>query len=222
MQNKPPDRYSGARLRPRTTRKRRDGSKRRFIQLWTNVKRSQAYHGLSLPARGALTELLDRYKGTGTNNGMIGLGVRELAEELKCSQRTAGRALKELDDANLARPMVIGVWPGRKATEWRLTFYVCDKTGELPIKNWAARSECHQRSATGSPRKRKPPPRVITNAQTPKNPMNGKSLSVTRVAHIDIHQGHRDLGVCASETYATRAAPVDEYPDIPEFLRRKH
>ena len=104
--------------------------KRQFVTIYRNVKRSAAYDGLSVYGRAALTELLDRY--TGCNNGMIGLGVRELAYELRCSQNAAGRALRELDDAKLAHPVTVGVWRGRRATEWRLTFHRCDKTGELP------------------------------------------------------------------------------------------
>jgi hypothetical protein len=80
-------------LTPVTARKswRRGG--RRFIQLWTNVKRSEAYYGLSVYARSALIELLDRY--TGCNNGMIGLGCRELADALNCSRDRAAKALRE-------------------------------------------------------------------------------------------------------------------------------
>ena len=44
--------------------------------------------------------------------------------------------LRELDDARLARPVTVGVFRGRRASEWRLTFYRCDKTGELPTTQW--------------------------------------------------------------------------------------
>ena len=98
------------------------------------VKRSQAWHDLSLAARCALIELIDRYNGI--NNGMIGLGVRELAKALRCSQGTACNALRELDDLGLARSTTGGMWRGKRATEWRLTFHRCDKTGALPIKSW--------------------------------------------------------------------------------------
>ena len=43
-------------------RKKKPTSGRRFIQLWTNVKRSEAYHSLSAYARAALIELIDRNK----------------------------------------------------------------------------------------------------------------------------------------------------------------
>ena len=71
-------------------KRRFKGGGRRFIHLYHNVKRSQAYHDLSVYARSALFELLERY--TGINNGMIGLGCRELAAELNCSRGTAGQS----------------------------------------------------------------------------------------------------------------------------------
>ena len=74
--------------------------------IFRNVKRSAAYHGLTVYGRAALLELIDRYDGC--NNGMIGLGVRELAYELRCSRGAASIALRELDDAGLARPVTMG------------------------------------------------------------------------------------------------------------------
>jgi DNA-binding transcriptional ArsR family regulator len=114
---------------------------RQFLMLYRNVKRSQAYHGLSLLARALLIELVDRHDGM--NNGMIRLGVREAAYELKCSQGSISNATRELDDAGLVRPTKIGAWRGRQVTEWRLMFYRCDKTGELPVTQWDQR-ESHR------------------------------------------------------------------------------
>jgi hypothetical protein len=179
------------------------GSKRRrrsggppFVQLFRFVKRSQAWADLSLPARCALIELLDRY--TGINNGMIGLGVRTLADALRCSQATATRALRELDDSRLAVPTTPGCWRGKRATEWRLAFYRCDKTGELPNKSWPAR-EVRQRSAKGSPEKRNDAPRLTSKAQMPKSSINGKGHRFTREAHIDIYHGDTDLDARTSK-----------------------
>jgi hypothetical protein len=114
--------------------KRPHRSGRRFLRLWTNVKRSAAYHGVSLGARATLIELLDKY--TGANNGLIPMSVSDLVDRLGCSRESALRYLAELDDAGLAHPMRLGTWRGRRATEWRLTFYRCDKTGELPRTQW--------------------------------------------------------------------------------------
>jgi hypothetical protein len=115
-------------------------SGRRFIQLFSNVKRSEAYHGLGPLARAMLIEILDRY--TGINNGMIAMSCRDGADALRCSRGAAANALRELDDAGLVRPVTGGVWRGKRATEWRLTFYRCDKTGELPVTSWKEHAKC--------------------------------------------------------------------------------
>jgi hypothetical protein len=108
-----------------------------FMQFFHYVKRSTSYHGLSLPARALLTEIHDRYNGC--NNGMIVLGVREAEYELRCGHATVCRAMREVDDAGLARPTQLGAWRGRHATEWRLMWRRCDKTGDLPRSVWVER-----------------------------------------------------------------------------------
>ena len=172
------------------------GSKRRrrsggppFVQLYRFVKRSQAWHELSLPARCALIELLDRYNGI--NNGMIGLGVRALADALKCSQATATRALHELDDSGLVTATTVGFWRGKRATEWRIAFYRCDKTGDLPNKNWPAR-QVHQGSAKGSPRKRYSPSQVHLESANAEKPNERECAQAHLGSTYRIYQGVRD------------------------------
>jgi hypothetical protein len=170
------------------TGKKRSG--RRFLQLFTNVKRSTAYHGLRANARALLFEIIDRY--TGCNNGVIGLGVREAAYELQCSQSSAGRSMRELDDSGLARPMKIGAWRGKRATEWRLMFLRCDRTGDLAVTVWEQRvrhSECHHESTKVPPVGNRDTLSPTTEAQTRNSSMNGKSLSPTSGTHIDSYQG---------------------------------
>jgi hypothetical protein len=173
------------------TKKRRRKTGPPFIQLYRSVKRSDAYHRLSTPARCVLTELLDRYNGS--NNGLIALSVRTVADELSCSQATAQRALRELDDSKLAWPMKVGAWRGRRATEWRIAFYRCDASGDLPVTMWRPRSEVHQESAKGSPEKRKRAPRFIQKAQEPKNPYSNRPLRFTTKALIDSNHTGRKL-----------------------------
>jgi hypothetical protein len=155
------------------------------------VKRSTAYHGLSVYARSALIELLDRY--TGINNGMIGLGARELAAELNCSKNAAAKALGDLDDAGLARPTTPGVWRGKRATEWALTFYPCNKTGELPITNWPAYVSVPLEDPKVPLEGRKTVLSTRRGTQEAKNPMKWKPVSTPRGTH-DIHQGDRAEG----------------------------
>ena len=164
--------------------------KRKFLRLFTNVKRSRAYHGLSRYARCLLFELLDRY--TGINNGFIGLGTREAGYELGCSQGTVINAMREIDDAGLARPTKLGSRLGKKATEWRLTFLRCDKTGDLPINEWEQRApynEVNQESTKGQPGKHRLPLRSARKAQTRNSSMNDREVRSAGEAHIDIYQG---------------------------------
>jgi hypothetical protein len=148
--------------------KKRKG--RQFLQLFTNVKRSTAYHGLSPKARSVLFEIIDRYNGI--NNGMIGLGVREVAYELGIGHSSAGRAMQELDDAGLARPMKPGAWRGKRATEWRKPLSQ-SQTGNTKVPLQEHREVLSPKLGT----------------QTRNSSMNGNSLSPITEAHIDIYQG---------------------------------
>jgi hypothetical protein len=211
--------------------KMRKGAKsgRHFIQLFTNVKRSEAYHGLSVLGRAAFFELIDRYNGV--NNGMIVLGVRELAYELNCSPDTAARALHELDDAGLARPTKVGVWRGKRATEWRLMHKRCDKTNDLPVTNWKQRSPYsairpHRRSQSDpSDTKVRPIGRKASlspthRTQTPKNQMNGIPVSPTYRTHVYLH--HRDTDSRTPEPVVSAEMQAsDGFPDLPTFLDRR-
>jgi hypothetical protein len=211
------------------SKKKRRKSGPSFVQLYRSVKRSEAYHKLSLPARCALTELLDRYNGS--NNGFIPLSLRTVADELRCSQATAQRALRELDDSKLAWPMKVGAWRGRRATEWRIAFYRCDASGDLPVTMWKPRSEVHHESAKGSPEKRKRASRFIQKAQEPKNPYSNRPLRFTTKALVEsnhvgtgISTHPQQASVQARSNEAQRASDRDlwdEIGDIPDFLDRR-
>ena len=176
-----------------------------FVQLYRFIKRSQAWHDLSLPARCALLELLDRYNGI--NNGMIGLGVRELASALRCSRGGAAKALRELDDAGLARPITGGHWKGKRATEWRLTFYVCHKTGELPIRSWPARQVSTHEATEVHPQGHKAAECPPTRTHNGKSSMNDHAKCPPTRPHIDI--------------YHTGMASADGAPDNPNSSKKQ-
>ena len=101
------------------------------------------------------------------------------------------RALRNLDDSKLAMPVTGGKWKGKRATEWRLAFYRCDKTGELPILNWPAR----QVYGTGETKVRlgehKAPKCTAKETHKPKNPISDRANCTARGTHIDIYQGTR-------------------------------
>ncbi len=109
-----------------------------FIALERYIKASPAWQSLSLAARCAYWELLDIY--SGSNNGRIALSARGLAERLPVSRATAARALLELTNRGFietTRPGGFNLKTGaRRASEWRLTRFRCDLTGELPTKKF--------------------------------------------------------------------------------------
>ena len=177
-------------------------SKRKFLQLYTNVKRSTAYHGLSPYARSLLFELIDRYNGC--NNGMIGLGVREAVYELGCCKGTISNAMRELDDVGLARPTKIGAWRGKRATEWRLMWLRCDKTGDLPVSVWDQRKPFSEFTTQDTKVHEAGHRKVLSSSDRThraKNSMNESEPSSSGRTHIDIYQGVRGLdGGTASVT----------------------
>ncbi len=200
---------------PAKPRRRKRVSGRRFLRLWLNVKRSDAYHSLGAHARAALLEVLERYNGI--NNGMIVLGVRELADALNCSRDTASRALHELDDSGLVRPTKWGHWRGRRATEWRLMFYRCDKTGDLPVLNWPPRvvsptSDTNNPTTVRSTASEVRPEghnhnsRPSGRTQRGKSSINGSGASPTRGTHIDLH--HRGGAASARDRAGTTPGSI--------------
>ena len=78
--------------------------------------------------------------------------LREAEYELGCGRATGSRAMRELDDAGLARLTKVGAFRGKQATEWRLMWKRCEKTGDLPVSQWERRapySEFRSRATKG-------------------------------------------------------------------------
>lgn len=109
----------------------------KFIMIEGYVMRSAAWSALTAIERAVYLELKWRYDGL--NNGRIGLGERELAQTLHIGRDTARRALHALIEKGfLAKAKASGFnIKNRRATEWRLTEYACDVTGQLPTKDFA-------------------------------------------------------------------------------------
>lgn len=118
-----------------SNRHKRKG-KIKFIMIDRYVKQSAAWKALTPVERNAYIELKWRYDGF--NNGRIGLGSRELADEIGMGRDTAARALNRLIEVGLSSkqtPSAFNV-KNRAVTEWRLTEYKCDVTGEPPSKDF--------------------------------------------------------------------------------------
>ncbi|MBD8065634.1 hypothetical protein IC608_09110 [Devosia sp. PTR5] len=111
-----------------------------FVMLPRWVVRSPSWRELSPNARAVYFELRDRFNGS--NNGMIGLGVREAADAINVGRNVANRAIKELHDAGFIEPATKGAFRqnGRRATEWLLTELPDDRTGQVALKTFMSRS----------------------------------------------------------------------------------
>ena len=121
----------------RTARRRKKGrGTPPFIQIFKYMLETPAWLSLPVIARAAYLHLAARYNGS--NNGKISLSARVLAKELGCAPGTAARALIKLDDAGFIRPTSIGQFKlrNRKASEYHLTTFRCDETGEAATKDF--------------------------------------------------------------------------------------
>lgn len=110
----------------------------RHVRLYHYLMRTDAWKELDCVARSAYVELASRYGGPGSNNGRIPYSLREMAEALKVSKMTAQRAMKRLQDHGFIVEEKHGAFSVklRHASEWRLTEFVSDVTGELPTKDF--------------------------------------------------------------------------------------
>lgn len=102
----------------------------RFVRLTYGLMQSQAWRSLDGNARAIYVELAMLYRGPNTNNGLIGLSVRQAARAILASKDTAARAMRHLEE----RGFIVAITKGnfackRHATRWRLTEFQCDVTG---------------------------------------------------------------------------------------------
>lgn len=98
---------------------------RPFIMIENWVFDSRAFRALKPGPRALLLELIRRHNGS--NNGQIGLGVREAAKALNADKTTVNGYFKDLQVVGLIAPGRPGgfnmkVPTMRRASEWRLTW----------------------------------------------------------------------------------------------------
>jgi hypothetical protein len=114
------------------------------VRLYRWIMDSPAYLSLSCQARAVLLEIARGHDGT--NNGRLGLSIRRASERCNIARGTAARALVELQERGFIECMTKGAFSRKAphASEWRLTWWGCDVTGELPSKkfmSWAAKNK---------------------------------------------------------------------------------
>jgi hypothetical protein len=106
------------------------------VRLYRWMLDCPGYLSLSCQARAVLVEIARGHDGT--NNGRLGLSVRRASERCKIARGTAQRALVELQDRGFIDCMTKGAFSRKvlHATEWRLTWWTCDVTGQLASKKF--------------------------------------------------------------------------------------
>ncbi len=106
----------------------------RHVRLTYFLMGTPAWLSLTPAGRAVYLEVARLYNGS--NNGLLGLSVRDAAKRCRINKDTAARALRILE----ARGFIECVVPGgfsRKtphAAEWRLTEWRCDASHALPSK----------------------------------------------------------------------------------------
>jgi hypothetical protein len=118
-------------------RKRRSAA--RFLQLHHRLLKSHAWHCLTPLQRCGYIELAQLYDGT--NNGRLAMSSRRLAMVIPCHRNS--RILQELEDAGFIDTVKQGKYAraaeARTASEYRLTDFRCDVTGEFPSRRYNER-----------------------------------------------------------------------------------
>jgi len=101
----------------------------RFVRLTLGMMKTEAWRSLDGNARAIYVALAAIY--CGSNNGRIGFSIRQAAQAVPVSPATAARSLKRLEERGFIVAMTKGRFKlKRHATEWRLTEFNCDVTGQ--------------------------------------------------------------------------------------------
>ena len=109
--------------------KKKRATAERYVRLTHGMMQTQAWRSLDGNARAIYVELAMLY--CGNNNGRIGFSVRQAARAIQVSTATAARAMVRLQERGFIVAMTKGRFKlKRHATEWRLTEFRCDVTGQ--------------------------------------------------------------------------------------------
>jgi hypothetical protein len=137
----------------RRNRHRSNGALGSFVALPKFLLQSHAWRTLKPVPRTAFVELVGIYNGV--NNGWLGMSARSLASAINVSRATAARALKELTDRGFIEQTRRSAFSCkvRLASEWRLTFHACDRTGELSSKAFMRWRPEHQSTVSSGSHK---------------------------------------------------------------------
>lgn len=109
----------------------------RFVSLHHFMMETAAWASLTATERSIYVSLAMRYDGK--NNGYLGFSAREAAEECRVHKDTACRAFRALEERGFTQRCYMGAFSlkSRHSSEWALTMYRNDRTGEPPTKAFA-------------------------------------------------------------------------------------
>lgn len=114
--------------------KRKGTSK--FIQIEGWVFKCDAWRATTPNERAAYLQIKWAYNGT--NNGRLAVSIRDLADALHIGKNAAANSLKGLQEKGFVACLTKGAFSVKcqRASEWLLTEYKCDVTGELSRKTF--------------------------------------------------------------------------------------
>jgi hypothetical protein len=184
---------------------------------------SLAFREASLPVRAALLEFYYAYNGS--NNGEIRMGSRRLAGRLNVSHGSAAVYIRELDDYGFIEATHIGGFARRnkKESEYRLTMFVCNKTGQRASKRFLTHvpSLSSQLDRTVKPARQSQQNCSLRSSTLDRNAKIAPAVGPASYTHLDITIGHADKQKHSATVAPFRKAPeVEAFPEMPAFLVR--
>ena len=152
----------------------RSKAESRHVRLHHWLMNTAAWQHLGALERATYVEISSRYNGS--NNGQIGYSVRDIAEVFGVGKSTAARAFKLLEDTGFIVCATKGGFNRkiRHSTEWRLTEFDCNVTGEIASKVFARWSPSIP--PTGPQKQNTVPPQVRTVPTVGPNGTSGGTI----------------------------------------------
>src|SRR5262245_17528281 len=150
-------------------RNRRRDKGERYVKLRFWLLDSPAWQSLPPAARALYIEMVKRYNGS--NNGRIGMGVRDAAKLIGVSKDTALLAFRFLEDRGFIICTKRGAFSHKTcmdASEWRLTEYDSDYPVQHAAKEFMRRTEFKTRSQILGPSSPKNSDRPVLKNRTAK------------------------------------------------------
>jgi hypothetical protein len=228
--------------RGKDKRGRSKGELDTFFGLEVFILKTQAWQSLSPVARSIYLEIGAIFDWT--NNGRLALSARQIADRMPISRATATRGFSELERKGFIaarKRSGFNMKSGeRRATEWRMTRYKCNVTGDLPTKNfmawkpglvevkakYAASPNSHTSLATKPPPEHNPKIRAAVAPTRSRPAVSGVGVGLTRepllYSAIGSSHTHSVAKAGAATPEASAVPSVNHIPSTPETFTDIH